>query len=360
MAEVVFATDLELRALEDAVEALGIERYRARQVAAWLYRKNADSYDGMTDLPRSVRPLLAERIPLRATRVAAVHDAADGTRKFLIHLERDGRRVESVRIPEGRRRTLCVSTQAGCPVGCVFCASGLDGLERNLTAGEIIEQVLHARGAADADAAGQPNVVFMGIGEPLLNYEALRSAIRILNARWACGIGLTRMTLSTAGVADKILRLAEEGPAPHLAVSLHAADDELRRRLVPHLRRWSVEEVVAAAGTYRLRTRREVTLEYVLLAGVNDDPAQARALARLARPHRLKVNVIPYNPVPGLPYARPDDATISRFAGTLAGEHVVVTVRRPRGDDISAACGQLRVLDREAPAASPRRGGAGS
>lgn len=344
MVATVAVTDLALADLEQRVQKLGAERFRARQILAWLYRHGARSYEGMTDLPRALQPKLAEALPLRRLQVARTVESSDGTVKMLVELQ-DGRRVETVVIPDRGRTTACISTQVGCPVACVFCASGLDGLVRNLTAGEIVEQVLLAREAAAEHGRRLTHLVVMGIGEPLLNYEAVAGALRTLHARWGPGIGYHRITLSTVGIAGKIEQLAKDGVTPHLAVSLHAPEDRLRARLVPTVRRWSLEEIVAAAVRYRERTRKDVTFEYVLLAGINDSPTRARELARLLRGSRCKVNLIPYNPVPGLPYERPAPQEVARFAGTLAAAGVRTTIRRPRGDDVAAACGQLRAAD---------------
>jgi 23S rRNA (adenine2503-C2)-methyltransferase len=327
-------TELGPPELEAALAADGLEPFRARQLLGWIYRHGATDFGRMTDLSRDLRDELSRRYRILGSRLSARAPAADGTEKFLVRLA-DGNLIETVLIPDGRRLTACISTQVGCPVGCVFCASGLDGLRRNLSAGEIVEQLLHL-------PRRPTHVVVMGIGEPLLNFGPLTAALRVMHERWGMGIGYNKITLSTAGIVDKIARLIEEKVTPNLAISLHAPDDALRARLVPGIRRWTIDDLVEAGRRYRRATGKDVTFEYVLLAGINDGPEQAAALAGRLRTARVKLNVIPYNGVPGLPYRRPAADAIDRFVRTVGAGGVPVTVRRQRGDDASAACGQLR------------------
>lgn len=318
----------------------GVERYRANQILQWVYGRRAESFDQMTNLSKALRQRLAQEWVIYTSKVDARAASTDGTVKLLLRWS-DGATSECVMIPSGARRTVCVSTQVGCPVGCAFCASGLDGLERSLTSGEIVEQVMRAWQALP-DGERPTHVVVMGIGEPLANYDATLSAIRTLNAPWGCNIGARRITLSTVGVPRQIDRLAEEGLQIGLAISLHAPNDALRRQIVPWAERVPIDELVAATGRYFDRTGREVTFEYVLLADVNDRPIHARQLATLARRMRCNVNLIRYNPVSELPYDRPTGETAHAFAEILRKAGVNTHVRPSRGRDIDAACGQLR------------------
>ncbi|MCK4342062.1 MAG: 23S rRNA (adenine(2503)-C(2))-methyltransferase RlmN [Phycisphaerae bacterium] len=338
----------ELSALRDWLVAGGQAPYRADQISAWIYAKNADAFSQMTNVSKSLRLWLAEHADIARARLAAESTARDGTRKLLLTWP-DGQSVETVWIPDGERNTACVSTQVGCPVGCRFCASGLSGLQRNLTAGEIVEQAWRIRrliGSAGVDADGShpprlTNVVLMGIGEPLANYDAVVKAIRIMNASWGLGIGARKITLSTVGLPVQIRRLADEGLQLNLALSLHAADDELRRELIPW-GRVPIAEVLAACVYYFERTGREVTLEYVLLDGVNTEQRHAAQLARIARRLRCNINLLRYNPVPGLPYGRPSATAAYAFQRELRARGVNAHIRTSRGSDVEAACGQLR------------------
>jgi len=343
---VVGATREELRAF---LAELGQPEYRGDQVLRWVYKAGVGDFEGMTNLTRPLRSALAERALLLTTSVAKVLESKDGTRKLLVQLS-DGAAVETVLIPEGRRHTACVSTQVGCAVGCAFCASGLGGLERNLTAGEIVEQALHARRHLPPGAT-LTHVVVMGIGEPLTNYEALVRALRVLAAPWGLALSARRITVSTVGLPAQIERLAAEGLGVNLAVSLHAADDLTRARLVPHAR--PLREVVAAARAYRRATGRDVTFEYVLIRGANDSLVDAAGLSELVGGERALVNLLPVNPVEGLGWEAPPGARVERFAAELARRGVRVQVRRRRGEDIAGACGQLRHLSSRAPESQP-------
>jgi 23S rRNA (adenine2503-C2)-methyltransferase len=327
--------------LADRLKALGQPAYRAAQVLRWYYERLADSFEAMTDLPASLRAMLPEHFTPYQTQVARTLRDADGTIKLGIGL-RDGHVVEAVMIPEGKRRTACVSTQAGCPVGCRFCASGARGFERNLDAHEIVEQVLHLSRALAKDER-LTHLVFMGIGEGLLNLRGLLRAIRVLNAPWGLNLGARRMTVSTVGLRGTIEKLAAAGLQVNLAISLHAPDDELRRRLIPCDGLMRVDELIVAAEDYYEATGRETTWEYVLLGGVNDTPGHAKALAKKLRPCHATVNLIPYNEVEGSGFLKPTRSALKAFRGTLEGTGVRVTVRRRRGDEVHGACGQLRL-----------------
>jgi 23S rRNA (adenine2503-C2)-methyltransferase len=333
-------TGLTRDELQDFCRAHRLERWRANQILAWVHRLRAGSYDDMTDLPRELRARLPGMIPLFSARVRRVHESADGTLKLLVGLG-DGNVVESVVIPDGDRRTVCVSTQVGCAIRCAFCASGLGGRVRDLEAAEIVEQVLHARRLLPR-SRDVTNVVVMGIGEPLLNLGALQKALAIWGAAWGMRIGSRRITVSTVGLPDRIRRLAAGPVRPNLAVSLHAPNDRIRRELVPLAEAATLDELIETGKWYRDAAKRDVTFEYVLIGGVNDRPEHAAELARRLRGARVKVNVIPFNRVEGLRFEPPAAAAIDAFAKTLGDAGCWVTVRKRKGDDISAACGQLR------------------
>jgi len=328
------------QALEQWCDARNIARYRARQILEWVFRHGAESFEQMTNLPKVLREQLATEAVLYESRVRAVHRAQDGTTKLLLAWP-DGATSECVLIPDRRRRTACLSTQVGCPVGCAFCASGLDGLERNLSAGQIVEQAMRLRSLCPADAP-LTNVVFMGIGEPLANYQATMAAVRTINAEWGMNIGARRITISTIGLPSKIRRLAGEKLQTTLAISLHAPTDALRRELIPWAERIRLAELLDAARDYFARTGREVTIEYVLLKDINDRKTHAQQLARLAKTLRCHVNLIRYNAVPGLPFERPSTEVVRAFCRELRCGGINVHVRKSRGADIEAACGQLR------------------
>jgi len=328
-------------ALEKWFEQRGLPAYRARQVWRWFYQRGVNRYEEMTELPRDARTALAADLPLHCTEIVQVNRARDGSEKRLVRL-RDGEAVETVWIPMGSHATVCVSTQVGCPIGCTFCASGAGGFKRNLSPGEIVEQVWHSQAAHTRK--GVNNLVFMGIGEPLLNYENLITAIGILNDDFGLCIGSRRMTVSTVGVMKGILALGRDAPQVKLAVSLHATRDELRRRLMPHCPS-TLDELITTLKEYYRATRRRVTFEYVLLDGVNDKPDDARELATIAKQAHSKVNLIPYNKVPGAPFEAPPAKHVKEFADALYARHVSVAVRRRKGGDINGACGQLRLRE---------------
>ena len=327
--------------LEEVVLGMGLERYRAGQIAAWMYNRGTTDFGHMTDLSRPVREQLSDQATILRLDILTETVSADAqTRKYLFRLP-DGNSVESVLMREGRRRTLCISSQVGCPLACRFCATGRMGLVRNLSAAEIVDQLVSVRRVLNAGGDEVTNVVFMGMGEPLLNYDEVVQAIRVLNLDYGAAIGLRRMTLSTVGHVPGILRLAREGLRVGLAVSLNATTDEQRGELMPVNSRWPIAEVLGAVSAYQRRLRRRVTFEYVLLEGVNDSVADARRLSAIAHRVPSKVNVIPWNPVAGAPYRRPSEEAIVRFVEHLAAACVTATVRYSKGTDISAACGQL-------------------
>jgi 23S rRNA (adenine2503-C2)-methyltransferase len=343
--------------------------YRVAQLLQWLYARRVTNWDAMTNLPKPLRDQLRQTYSLQTPELVRKQGSHDTTQKFLWRL-RDHSLIESVLIPANPalygdasdRHTLCVSTQVGCAYGCKFCASGLDGWKRNLTADEIVEQVLaverlsppstvHSRESGDStrsrlntvDSRLVDNLVVMGMGEPLANYDNLLAALRILNAPWGGGIGARKITISTSGLAPQIRQLADEPEQFRLAVSLHGATDEVRNRIMPVNRKYPLPELVAACERYQARKGRMLTFEYILIAGVNDAIDQARPLAALAKRLFAKVNLIPYNKVEGLPWERPAEDVCEAFLATLEKQKVTATLRREKGHDIDAACGQLRL-----------------
>ena len=328
----------------------GEKPFRARQVLRWIHRSGQGDFDAMTDIAKSLREKL--RIMASVTPPVIVSDklSDDGTRKFLFDVG-GGNAVETVFIPEDDRGTLCVSTQAGCALDCSFCSTGKQGFNRNLTVAEIIGQLWQANRALGADPAGDriiSNVVLMGMGEPLANFENTVKALRLMLDDNAYGLSRRRVTVSTSGLVPVMDRLADEC-AVALAVSLHAPNDKLRDELVPINRKYPLRELMAACGRYLQKAPRDfVTFEYVMLAGVNDSEEQARELLALTRNVSCKFNLIPFNPFPGSPYLRSSAPRIKRFAQILMDAGVVTTTRKTRGDDIDSACGQLagQVLDK--------------
>ena len=338
----------ELRA---AFAAAGAPAFRGAQVAHWLYARRVRDFAAMPNLPAALREQLALEWSTRSLRLEAVHQAADGTRKLALATV-DGARIEAVLIPEERRRTLCVSSQVGCSLDCSFCATGGLGLGRNLHADEIVDQALHAAELLAEEGRALTHVVFMGMGEPLLNLKNVVQAIRVLTHPDAFGLAPRRITVSTAGVAPKIAELGRAVPV-RLAVSLHAARDELRDVLVPLNRRFPIAELLEACAAFPTPRRERLSFEYTLIAGVNDSPADARALAALAAQARAKVNLIPLNEHPGTGDRRPSEARMDAFLAALVEAGASATLRRSRGDDIYAACGQLGArADAHAPPAS--------
>jgi 23S rRNA (adenine2503-C2)-methyltransferase len=318
----------------------GQPAWRAAAIRRWLHGRRAASFADMTDLPRDLRTDLDADFRIWTTTIAVHQRADDGTEKLLLQLA-DGQRIECVLLRDGDRRTVCISSQVGCAMGCVFCASGIDGVIRNLTTGEIVEQLLRLAALLPADER-LSHIVVMGMGEPLANLDRLLPALAEAQDPQGLGISQRRITVSTVGLPPGIDRLAAANPGYHLAVSLHAADDDLRTRLVPVNKAIGLADVMAAADRYWETSGRRLTFEYVLLGGVNDSPDHAADLARLMGHRAALVNVIPYNTVAGMPWKEPTQHARERFLDVLRDAGVNVQVRRRKGARIDAACGQLR------------------
>jgi 23S rRNA (adenine2503-C2)-methyltransferase len=314
--------------------------FRAKQIRQWLFQKRVTSFAQMTNLSRGLREELEEHFSIERLRIVRSAESQDGTIKFLFGLA-DGASIESVLIPEARRLTLCISTQVGCGFGCAFCATALLGLKRNLTASEIVDQILEASRTVSAERR-ITHVVLMGMGEPLANYAQTTDALEIItDAEWGIGISPRRVTLSTVGLVPQIEKLMAETRV-NLAISLHAANERLRGELMPVNRKYPLKQLLACCRSLPLPRRKRITFEYVLLGNVNDSEQDAQDLVKLLKGIPSKVNVIPFNPHPGGRYVRPSDERIARFQNVLHDAGVQVNVRRPRGDDIQAACGQLQ------------------
>jgi len=374
--------------LEAQFKTWGEPAFRVTQLLDWLYVRRATTWDALSNLPKTLRAKLRENFSLEILELARKQGSPDTTQKFLWQLA-DGQFIESVLIPANPalygeasdRHTLCISTQVGCAYGCRFCASGLDGWKRNLGVHEIVEQILAVErwSAAESSrlkvasckletaAADEPatcnlqpatdsrvvnNLVVMGMGEPLANYDNLIKALKILNAPWGGGIGARRMTISTSGLAPQIRKLAVEPMQFRLAISLHGATDEVRNRLMPVNKKYPLSELTAACEDYQKVKGRMITLEYILIAGINDSLEQTRPLATLAKRLYAKINLIPYNKVEGLPWVRPADEVCERFLAALEKLGVTAMLRREKGGDIDAACGQLRLKTERALAES--------
>jgi 23S rRNA (adenine2503-C2)-methyltransferase len=336
-------TDLKgmtLPELEAFFAGWGKERYRARQIFRWLYRRHVDDFAGMTDLSRDFRAVLSASCRISAPPAERVELSADGTEKYLFRLA-DGEAVESVLIPDGDRRTLCVSSQVGCALACSFCATGEMGFRRDMTSAEIVHQVCFAAKRLAGRGERLTNVVFMGMGEPLRNAQEVSRAVGILLSQHGFGLSGKRVTVSTAGIVPEMLAMAAKYPVS-FAVSVNAPRDGQRALLMPVNRKYPLKELVSAMRRIPLQSGRKVTAEYVLLRGVNDSEEDARALARLFRGARIKVNLIPFNPYEGAAYAAPAPGAVDRFRDILLACGIQAITRAPRGADIRAACGQLR------------------
>ena len=325
---------------EKLVVDVGIPKFRAGQLLQWVYQKRVADFDQMTNLSKDLRAKLAEGYQVRTAEIVDEVVCKDGTRKFLIKWP-DGVLTETVLMAYHDRNTVCISTQSGCPVRCSFCASGQHGLQRNLTAGEIVEQVMLA-----ADKLGEnmrlSNVVIMGMGEPFANYDSTLKAIATINADWGLGIGARHITISTIGIPDRIIKFAEQCPQVTLAVSLHAPNDPLRQELIPWASKYPLRELMSAIAEYYDLTHREVTIEYVLLDGVNCLPKHAEQLAKLIKPYRCNVNLINYNTVLESGHRPASEKAVENFMDILQQRGVNVHLRQSKGSDIDAACGQLR------------------
>ncbi|MGE0812565.1 MAG: 23S rRNA (adenine(2503)-C(2))-methyltransferase RlmN [Vicinamibacterales bacterium] len=335
--------EFTLADLETWVVDAGLPRYRAHQIFRWVWKKGATSFEDMSDLGRGLRSSLSGRLAFTTPAVARDETSADGTRKLVLRLA-DRRHIECVYIPDTPAQTFCVSTQVGCAMGCAFCLTGKMGLARHLTAGEIAGQVRVL--ARATGLAGQPfNIVLMGMGEPLHNYAATMAALALLNEREGMALPPRRVTLSTVGLVPMLEKLAGEPLIPNLAISLHATTDDQRAAIVPPTRKYGLQAILDACRRFPVGARNRITFEYVLLQGVNDEPADARRLVRLLHGIRAKVNLIPLNAAPGIPFDRPSEARVDAFARILAERGMTVSVRKSRGRDIRAACGQLIVSD---------------
>ncbi len=357
--------------LQARLQELGQPGYRASQALEWLYTHRVTQWDEMTNLPKKLRDILGQNYTLNSLELVRKQGARDTTRKFLWRLA-DHSLIETVLIPANPalygeasdRHTLCVSTQVGCAYGCKFCASGLDGWKRNLEVHEIVDQILaverwhkadllESKGKPGADGVQQTlgiepdrlvnNLVIMGMGEPLANYDNLLKALKILNAPWGGGIGARKITVSTSGLAPQIRKLADEPFQFRLAISLHGATDEVRAKIMPVNRKYPLAVLTSACEYYQRKKDRMITLEYILIAGVNDAVTQTAPLAELANRLHAKVNLIPYNKVDGLEWERPSEAAQDAFLDALEKRGVTATLRREKGNDIDAACGQLRL-----------------
>jgi 23S rRNA (adenine2503-C2)-methyltransferase len=327
--------------LEAAMAALGLPRFRATQIYRWIHRRAATDFAALTNIPAELRDRLGATFTIGTPALVRKDVSTDGTTKLLLRLA-DGREIESVYIPDTPNQTFCVSTQVGCAMACGFCLTGKMGLVRNLTAGEIAGQVrLLARETGLSDSPF--NIVLMGMGEPLHNYDATMKALRMLYEEEGLAVHPKRVTLSTVGVVPGLERLAQEPDMPNIAISLHATTDASRDALVPINRKWKIRELLDMCRRLPLGKRRRITFEYVLLDGVNDTPADAKRLAKLLGDIRAKVNLLPLNAAPGIPFSRPSDERVNAFARILADAGMIVSVRKSRGRDIRAACGQLIV-----------------
>ncbi|MGH9410784.1 MAG: 23S rRNA (adenine(2503)-C(2))-methyltransferase RlmN [Vicinamibacterales bacterium] len=330
---------LELAELEQTLESMGHPRFHARQIYQWMHKRAVADFASMTDLGRDLRAALAASCRVSMPEIERREQSADGTTKFLLRLE-DGRFIESVFIPDTPAMTFCVSTQVGCAMACGFCLTGRMGIVRNLTAAEISGQVRVL--ARELDMLQRPfNIVLMGMGEPLHNYDETMKALRMLADEHGLGVSPRRMTLSTVGVLPALERLATEPLMPNLAVSLHATTEEQRDLLVPINRKYRLKELLDACRRFPVKRRSRITFEYVMLKDVNDTDEDARRLVRLLNGIKSKVNLLPLNEAAGIPYERPSDARVNRFASILAERGAIVSVRKSRGRDIRAACGQL-------------------
>ena len=329
-------------ALASALQEHKIPRFRADQIVRWMYQRGAVSLHAMDNLPKPLRAQLAELFTIERPKVISRLHSADGATIKLLYEFADGQTAETVLMRHSYGNSVCVSTQAGCRMGCAFCASTLHGLQRNLTAGEIAAQVIGIADFLRAEGAHVDTIVVMGSGEPLENYDNVVAALRLLHEDYTIGLSYRGITLSTSGIVPGIERLAEEGIPISLSISLHAPTEELRSEIMPVNRMYPLADVLRAACFYAERTKRRVTYEYILIRDVNDGPREAEQLAKLLRGQLASVNLIPINPVAERSLFRPDKAAIRRFQKILAQRHITATLRREMGTDIQAACGQLR------------------
>ncbi|OGW51545.1 MAG: 23S rRNA (adenine(2503)-C(2))-methyltransferase [Nitrospirae bacterium RBG_19FT_COMBO_42_15] len=324
--------------LEAFLISLGMKRYRANQVYQWLYQKGAASFDEMTNLSKEERTALNEKVYISSLILIKKQTASDGTEKYLFELE-DGNRIESVLIPDEKRLTLCISTQVGCSMGCRFCLTGKGGLKRNLEAHEIVDQALAVKGLLNKRIT---NIVLMGMGEPLANYDNTIAALKILLDEKALNFSSRKITLSTAGLIPQIDKLGKEGVKVNLAISLNAATDDVRNKIMPINKKYPIKELIACCKRFPLPKRRRITFEYVMLKDINDTKEDAERLCKLLKGVPCKVNLIPFNEYEGCEFKKPDEKSVERFRGILIEHHIMSITRKSKGAEISAACGQLR------------------
>ena len=324
--------------LEAFLISLGMKRYRANQVYQWLYQKGAASFDEMTNLSKEERTALNEKVYISSLILIKKQTASDGTEKYLFELE-DGNRIESVLIPDEKRLTLCISTQVGCSMGCRFCLTGKGGLKRNLEAHEIVDQALAVKGLFNKRIT---NIVLMGMGEPLANYDNTIAALKILLDEKALNFSSRKITLSTAGLIPQIDKLGKEGVKVNLAISLNAATDDVRNKIMPINKKYPIKELIACCKRFPLPKRRRITFEYVMLKDINDTKEDAERLCKLLKGVPCKVNLIPFNEYEGCEFKKPDEKSVERFREILIEHHIMSITRKSKGAEISAACGQLR------------------
>lgn len=331
----------------------GEKEFHAKQILDWIFKKGILSWQEMSNLSKELREKLTAHIRFPVLQKMQVTESNDlETFKFLWRL-RDGQLIESVLICSGTRRTVCVSSQVGCPARCAFCASGLQGFVRNLRPAEIVEQVLQINQWLAPKGEKVSHVVFMGMGEPLKNYEPVVKSIHLLSHPDLLNISQRRITVSTVGIVEGIRRLGLEGVKVNLVLSLHAPNQHIRKKIIPYARKYPLEEILVAMDEYGQKTKRDITYEYTLLAGINDHPDHALELAHLLKGKQCTVNLIPYNPVPGIKLRRPDKKSIKQFRSVLYGSHIVNTCRYTKGDDIAAACGQLALQEKQRTSSLP-------
>ena len=344
--------DADMAELEELLAAHGAARFHARQLYQWVHRRGITDFELMTDLGRDLRARLSQTFQVSTPAIVRQERSSDGTTKFLLELA-DGKLIESVYIPDTPSNTFCLSTQVGCAMKCAFCLTGKMGIVRNLTAGEIVGQVRIL--ARELDMLDKRfNIVLMGMGEPLHNYDATMKALRMLADEHGLAVSPRRVTLSTVGVLPALERLATEPLMPNLAISLHSSTEDQRDMLVPINRKYGLKELLDACRRFPLKRRNRITFEYVMLGGVNDTPEDARRLVKLLNGIKAKVNLLPLNEAAGIPFERPSDDRVNRFAQILADHHLTVSVRKSRGRDIRAACGQLITESSRVPAPGQR------
>ncbi len=339
--------EINLEELSTWLTELGYQPFHSKQIFKWVYDKSVISWEGMTNLSKELREKLAESFRIPTLELIKVTPSADTeTFKFLWKLS-EGSFVESVLILSGRRRTVCVSSQVGCPVRCAFCASGKAGFIRNLRPAEIVEQVVQINAWLTQREEKVSHVVFMGMGEPFKNYDAVIQAILRLSDPQGLGISQRRITVSTVGITEGIRRFTKEGLKVSLVLSLHAPNQKIREKIIPYAKKYPLDEIMSAMDEFSHKTKRDVTYEYILLAGINDHPDHAFELANMLKGRQCTVNLIPYNPVVGLRLVRPEHKNIKQFRSVLFGSNIVNTCRYTKGDDIAAACGQLALMQKE-------------